>query len=428
MPRTTLASRSLRIALKTCISSRRMLEFLGWAFVVMLHFGLAVNPAHAEGYSPPLKFDVLTPAHGAEVQGICSVAITTDPRLLYDRIEARYGTTLIGTAAASLGTVTVACDTTVMASGSQTIQLRVISSSPIPSIHVYLDVVVKNAGAPSAVGGRNAANGYGAGDLTKRFTGMERDAETGLHNFGARYLSSSQGRFTSPDLPFADHEFDETQSWNLYAYGRNNPLANVDIGGRYVDPRVVKAINWMKERVEKLPWSPEKAITLGILEPASIVFDSSKPRKDRVIAGISLASNFIGPEGKGAGKILRAGDKAIDFARGLGKAGKAAKEVASDIKVIGRLEDAGIAKQWPGHDVLDVTNWNLKKNMQWVDEGIARKQHFYVGSPTAGNMVQTSGSFAGQPTVFTMEIERLQAAGYKRLGDYFLHPGNVAGF
>lgn len=31
------------------------------------------------------------------------------------------------------------------------------------------------------------------------FTGKERDAETGLDYFGARYMAAAQGRFTSPD-------------------------------------------------------------------------------------------------------------------------------------------------------------------------------------------------------------------------------------
>src|SRR6202171_602822 len=31
------------------------------------------------------------------------------------------------------------------------------------------------------------------------FTGKERDAETGLDYFGARYMSSAQGRFAGPD-------------------------------------------------------------------------------------------------------------------------------------------------------------------------------------------------------------------------------------
>ena len=32
-----------------------------------------------------------------------------------------------------------------------------------------------------------------------KFTGKERDSESGLDNFGARYNSSSLGRFMSPD-------------------------------------------------------------------------------------------------------------------------------------------------------------------------------------------------------------------------------------
>lgn len=35
--------------------------------------------------------------------------------------------------------------------------------------------------------------------LLDEFTGKERDAETGLDYFLARYYSSAQGRFTSPD-------------------------------------------------------------------------------------------------------------------------------------------------------------------------------------------------------------------------------------
>jgi RHS repeat-associated protein len=31
------------------------------------------------------------------------------------------------------------------------------------------------------------------------YSGKERDAETGLDYFGARYLSSAQGRWTTPD-------------------------------------------------------------------------------------------------------------------------------------------------------------------------------------------------------------------------------------
>jgi RHS repeat-associated protein len=64
-----------------------------------------------------------------------------------------------------------------------------------------------------------------------RCSGKERDAESGLDYFGERYFSSPQGRFTAPDLPFLDQYVTDPQSWNLYAYVRNNPLINVDPTG-----------------------------------------------------------------------------------------------------------------------------------------------------------------------------------------------------
>jgi len=64
-----------------------------------------------------------------------------------------------------------------------------------------------------------------------KFTGKERDQETGLDYFGARYFSGAQGRFTSPDPENANAMASDPQSWNMYAYGRNNPLSYVDPDG-----------------------------------------------------------------------------------------------------------------------------------------------------------------------------------------------------
>ena len=65
-----------------------------------------------------------------------------------------------------------------------------------------------------------------------RSTGKERDAESGLDYFGARYLSGAQGRFTSPDEPLYDQQVSDPQSWNLYTYVRNNPLRFTDAFGQ----------------------------------------------------------------------------------------------------------------------------------------------------------------------------------------------------
>jgi RHS repeat-associated protein len=69
--------------------------------------------------------------------------------------------------------------------------------------------------------------------FTYKFTGKERDAESGLDNFGARYDSSSMGRFMSPDpgnISGLLYQSDP-QSWNGYAYARNNPLLYTDPDG-----------------------------------------------------------------------------------------------------------------------------------------------------------------------------------------------------
>jgi RHS repeat-associated protein len=64
------------------------------------------------------------------------------------------------------------------------------------------------------------------------FTGKERDTESGNDYFGARYYASSMGRFMSPDPagPWAA-DVSDPQSWNFYAYARNNPLINIDPDG-----------------------------------------------------------------------------------------------------------------------------------------------------------------------------------------------------
>jgi RHS repeat-associated protein len=80
------------------------------------------------------------------------------------------------------------------------------------------------------MGGRGACYAS-ATEPRVKFTGKERDVETGLDFFQARYYSGAQGRFTSPDPENAGSNAVDPQSWNMYAYGRNNPLKYVDPDG-----------------------------------------------------------------------------------------------------------------------------------------------------------------------------------------------------
>jgi RHS repeat-associated protein len=67
------------------------------------------------------------------------------------------------------------------------------------------------------------------------FTGKERDSETGMDYFGARYCRSGIGQFTTIDpLMTIDDNLVDPQRWNRYAYARNNPLRYTDPTGLYI--------------------------------------------------------------------------------------------------------------------------------------------------------------------------------------------------
>jgi RHS repeat-associated protein len=81
----------------------------------------------------------------------------------------------------------------------------------------------------AGVGSRTTGQGYVGDNVRQHFTEKERDSESTLDYFGARYLASTQARFTSADPLLASGTVHNPQSWNRYSYTSNNP-------GRYTDP------------------------------------------------------------------------------------------------------------------------------------------------------------------------------------------------
>jgi RHS repeat-associated protein len=75
-----------------------------------------------------------------------------------------------------------------------------------------------------------------SGDTNRyKFTGKERDAESSLDYFGARYYASSVGRFVSVDPTIlSGQRMVDPQQWNMFSYGRNNPTIMIDPDGREV--------------------------------------------------------------------------------------------------------------------------------------------------------------------------------------------------
>jgi RHS repeat-associated protein len=85
-----------------------------------------------------------------------------------------------------------------------------------------------------------------------RFTGKERDTESGLDYFGARYYASSMGRWMSPDWsaneePVPYSKLDNPQTLNLYSYVVNNPLSQLDDDGH----EIIYAVNLKNSQVVK---------------------------------------------------------------------------------------------------------------------------------------------------------------------------------
>jgi RHS repeat-associated protein len=102
---------------------------------------------------------------------------------------------------------------------------------------------------PSTIGSRSTVTGYGGADETRqKFTQKERDSESGLDYFLARYHSPAQGRFSSADpIYFQKEMLIDPQRFNLYGYVRCNPLRYIDPSGMILqisaqgDPERVKA-------------------------------------------------------------------------------------------------------------------------------------------------------------------------------------------
>lgn len=84
---------------------------------------------------------------------------------------------------------------------------------------------------------RTSLGTWGAADtISRKFIGKERDPESQLDYFGARYYGAALGRWTSPDwseapqpIPYAD--LGNPQSLNLYNYVLNNPVTAGDLDG-----------------------------------------------------------------------------------------------------------------------------------------------------------------------------------------------------
>ncbi len=113
-----------------------------------------------------------------------------------------------------------------------------------------------------------------------RYTGMERDEETGFEYHSARYYLPWLGRWCSNDPDGL------TDGVNLYRYAKNNPLSNTDLSGRqssYTPDRLdveidfAAELRWTDTVLESASQAP---IDLNVAEPRGPLLSQLQPEED----------------------------------------------------------------------------------------------------------------------------------------------------
>lgn len=183
----------------------------------------------------------------------------------------------------------------------------------------------------SGIGDRNTNQKFAPnGDtIRQKFTGYQRDTETGLDFAQSRYYSPMQGRFTSPDEfkggPDELYDFEENasgnptfyadltnpQSLNKYQYTYNNPYKYTDPSGHC--PPLIAAIG----------------IGIGVACIMNAMADPIGPRpKQTLLEGVGDVIGII-PGGKAPGTIITGFIKGV-FTKGAGQMVKQAPKVAAN--------------------------------------------------------------------------------------------------
>lgn len=87
-----------------------------------------------------------------------------------------------------------------------------------------------------------------------RYRSYYYDTETKLYYLNSRYYNPEWGRFINADNCLGVS--DDILGYNLYIYGSNNPINNVDENGRFFK----KAFNWLKKKAKQVANTVKKVV------------------------------------------------------------------------------------------------------------------------------------------------------------------------
>ncbi len=257
-----------------------------------------------------------------------------------------------------------------------------------------------------------------------RYTGMERDEESGLNYHGARYYAQWLGRWLSPDPAGL------VGSTNRYFYGRGNPCRFIDRNGQqpnqsHINGELGELIleQWLDEQGIEVFVDASKRVTQGGID--RIAYD---PKSDYVywIDNKALSSGSISDAS--ALSVERLGIENIDDARKAmaNQIGSSSlSEEAMNAYNKGRIKfvlsnananfnvkfsKAMFAKGWEALDIVTGQIYSSVKDFEagrkaftaanYGRVGVDRRLRGQRGFATAGSMVFLSVSIAG--TVYAL--------------------------
>jgi RHS repeat-associated protein len=240
--------------------------------------------------------------------------------------------------------------------------------------------------------GRGDVSGYGddAGNKHK-FTAKERDSESNLDYFGARYYSGAQGRFTSADPVTTPEHITDPQRWNGYAYVRNAPLTYVDPDGRAIDT---------------------------ILDVGFIVYDlyrigravvTGAPVRTEVLALAADVGGALVPVVTGGGMAVRAGAKAASHADDLLHGTEAASHIVQAGKTAERSGEVAKAAE-AGKELH--RPYIRKSTREAVEAGAAKTPDGKFIDPNTGKVIEGKYDLGHKPGhEFRREKAKAEAEG-----------------